>query len=665
MKKILFSFLATIVSLSPVAAETLSANQALQRALGVSSIPFRAQGLKSNSYDLVYSGATLRDSEGAALYVFNRPDSDGFIIASGDTRMRPILAISDSGTFQAENMPENLRAWLQTYEYEAATLSNLPSEEYAEQSADRDPITPIVKTTWNQLSPYNSACPTYNGTTCPTGCVATAMAQIINALGYAKGQGSNSYTVNQIGGKTVSFNFGSWTPNFSNLIDSYSGSYTTAQVNEVAQLMLACGVAVNTGYGTSSSGASDPISGLVKYLGYDTSSRTIEREGMQTLQWEDMIYSLLSSGLPLYYTGTGSGGHAFVCDGYSDGLFHFNWGWGGLSDGYYALSALDPRNQGTGSADGGYNMTQSISIFATPQSPVDYFPGERIVKLVYGQAFTLPTTSGTQDKFSLMHTILTAPNGENTAMVGLSLMLRRADGSMDDIYITPVNFTKEQIRGVYWNYSVDWSKANVPAGEYLAYPAYSVKDYDGYWLIKPYGITTSIDHYDLTIGADGSRKYVLRQSVNPGIEILDFDTNGIYTSESNNKIYFKLKNNGPDDFIEQISARIFDSTGFETTLSTHYLVLPAGDSASFEVPVKISAPGVYTLSFHRDQFGGIVLTNDKFEITITKGKRPADGLLEIEAATDVPAEIYDLQGRRVTNPIRGIYITNGRKLLIK
>ncbi len=90
--------------------------------------------------------------------------------------------------------------------------------------------------------------------------------------------------------------------------------------------------------------------------------RYLPREYYEVSDWEDVVYGQLAANMPVLYTGqSNEGGHAFVCDGYSsDGYFHINWGWSGLSDGYFLLTALDPNVQGIGGSDSGFNYEQAI-----------------------------------------------------------------------------------------------------------------------------------------------------------------------------------------------------------------------------------------------------------------------------------------------------------------
>ncbi len=336
-------------------AEHLAPDQALERALTAGG-PARVASPSARPSYYQYAAAH------GQLYLFDDKASGRMLVTSSDSRFRPVLAEVDGCS---EQMAPAMLWWLDQYEEEmtaaaGAVSASIPADNYA----GWEPIAPIVKSKWNQNSPYNDRCPSGYA----TGCVATAMAQIVYTNRYAKGKGKASYNMY---GTSVSFDFASAAFDFDAMTDTYDANSTTAAKEAVAELMFACGVAATTIYGPESSanGASVPP-GLTKYMGYDaTYTKDLWRPQFQTVEWERIIYNELKAGRPVLYGGSAKagGGHSFVCDGYSDnGLFHINWGWGGISDGYFALSALNPYDQGIGASDGGYNSGQYIVLVVAP-----------------------------------------------------------------------------------------------------------------------------------------------------------------------------------------------------------------------------------------------------------------------------------------------------------
>lgn len=292
-----------------------------------------------------------------AYYIFEG-ESEGYIVVSADDAAVPLLGYSDSGSFDAESMSPEMKWWLSCYEKEIASAPAQTSKT-AGRAAERAAVAPLVATRWNQDSPYNDKCPKVGSTATYTGCVATAMAQVIRYHSWpAKGKGTASYTWNN---RTLSFDYANTTFDWANMLDTYGRRATTAQKDAVATLMYACGVGVSMNYGTDESGASTIAiaPALINYFDFDKSLRLEAREIYGISEWEDLIYGELSESRPVIYAGSGTGGgHCFVCDGYQNGYFHFNWGWGGVSDGYFLLSALSPGTQGIGGNASGFNEGQ-------------------------------------------------------------------------------------------------------------------------------------------------------------------------------------------------------------------------------------------------------------------------------------------------------------------
>ena len=340
--------------------------------------PKYAKGTASSSdLKLAYTSK----SEGkTCFYVFNVGDGDGFVIAGGDESARQILGYSTCGTFDYDQAPDNFRWWLSQYTEQIAH-AEAPSQETlaavaayrAKAAQTREDVAPLMETSWNQTYPYNTEIPVYesNGSPYLTGCVATAMAQVMKRWNYPEhGTGSFSYTDD---GHTFSADFGNTTYDWDNMLTSYKGRpITDDNIKAVGTLMYHAGVALEMNYGVGESGASDSRVGpaLVKYFGYDKSVRHESRNYFTDEGWEELIYNELSAGRPVPYSGTPADsdtGHAFVCDGYqaSTNMFHMNWGWGGVDNNYFTLrgdNALVPSGFGTG----GYNQSQEVTVNIKP-----------------------------------------------------------------------------------------------------------------------------------------------------------------------------------------------------------------------------------------------------------------------------------------------------------
>lgn len=320
-----------------------------------------------------YKAFTFEKEGINTVYVLNAFDN-GYLILAADDVAPAILGYSDNGSFDPNNMPSNMKAWLEDYSNTiAAAVEKGCSVVAAPINPSLKDIAPLLTTKWNQDAPYNDLCPRVNknGQELPTytGCVATAMAQVAKYHKHpAHGYGSNSYNWN---GTTLSLDFSEINFDWDNMLDTYDSNSTAEQNNAVAELMYACGIACNMGYGTSASGANSTMAilGMVYYLDYDVSASCPVRDFYGLVRWNEMLHNELASGRPIYYSGANANaGHAFVVDGYnsSDGFYHVNWGWGGASDGYYSIISLDPDAQGIGGSTDGYYLSQQASFNLKP-----------------------------------------------------------------------------------------------------------------------------------------------------------------------------------------------------------------------------------------------------------------------------------------------------------
>jgi hypothetical protein len=350
-----------------------------QDAMNIALAFFQSQDkLKSatqaESMTLTYACTNLlrTDSEKVPYYyVFNYGDNKGFVIISGNDRAKTILGYSGQGCFAIDDLPENFRNWLLNYQEEIEYLYQLPenipsvSDNYAlaqNSAAFATAVSPLLKNTfWNQYSPYNDMCPiisaSYEGQRAVTGCVATAIAQIMYLHKWpTAGTGSISY-VTKTRKLPINVNFENTAYDWGNMTPYYNSSSTQVQKNAVATLMYHCGAAVKMDYDESSAAYSnDAATALIKNFGYDANLQYFERKYFSISEWINILKTELNASRPVYYSGSSSEeGHAFVCDGYdANNLFHFNWGWGGSSNGYFELTALNP-----GTRDG-YNASQTM-----------------------------------------------------------------------------------------------------------------------------------------------------------------------------------------------------------------------------------------------------------------------------------------------------------------
>lgn len=330
----------------------------------------------------------VRNGEGGnpAVYVFNNAESGGYYVLSADDLAYPVLGYSDHGSLTEADMTPDLEWWLGEYarqiEY-AASHGAKSGFTMPSTRAGLEPIAPLIKTQWDQGAPYYNQCPLVGVDRAYTGCVATAMAQVMNYWQYPEvGTGQVGYEASSIS-KRLSMNFGNKKFEWGKMLDEYEdGEYSDEEADAVAYLMKACGYSVKMDYGTDSSGAlAMNITGALKrYFKYDPNMHYELRQFYSATKWSEMIYDNLKEVGPLLYGGASmlGGGHSFVLDGYDgNGYFHFNWGWSGMSNGYFSLDALNPSNLGSGGGTGGgYNFTQDAVFGIQPPTglPAEHRP---------------------------------------------------------------------------------------------------------------------------------------------------------------------------------------------------------------------------------------------------------------------------------------------------
>jgi len=323
-----------------------------------------------------------------SFYVYGT--SNSFVIVAGDDAVAPILGYAADHQFIAEKMPVQISSFLDGYteQIDAIVAAHAnASPEVARQwqalqanepqpAAKTTAVSPLLAVTWNQSPYYNADCP-YDwagGGVSVTGCVATAMAQVMKFWSWpTTGVGMHSYSSSCCG--SLYANFGSTTYSWSSMPNS-----VTSPNAAVAKLMSHCGISVDMNYSASSSGAyvvssASPVThcaeyALRNYFNYKPTLHGEERSSYSEAAWKSLLKGDLDAGRPIIMAGFGSGGgHCFVADGYdASDFFHMNWGWGGTSNGYFSINALNPGGLGTGGGSGGYNSNQQAIIGLTPNT---------------------------------------------------------------------------------------------------------------------------------------------------------------------------------------------------------------------------------------------------------------------------------------------------------
>ena len=333
------------------AARSIAASFMASRAIPATSLRIAHKAPRLNA------PATNAD---AAYYTFNAPHG-GFVIVAGDDRVPAVLGYSDKNTFDPQDMPEAMQRLLEGYAAQIDALDHgaKPAPHYVNGNA----IAPLLTAQWDQDAPYNLLFPTLsNGRAAYVGCVATAMAQV---LYYWKWPARTTMPIPAFTSEGESI----YMPQLPVISFDWDKMQDTYQIDDTgdaalaaSQLSLYCAQSVDMNFTPTGSGAFSfviPVA-LSTYFNYKKDAKYIQRDVYSTLDWEEILYQELSAGRPVLYSGSKNmSGHEFVCDGYDgNGMFHINWGWNGVSNGYFLLNVLDPDTQGIGSAAGSYGYIE-------------------------------------------------------------------------------------------------------------------------------------------------------------------------------------------------------------------------------------------------------------------------------------------------------------------
>ncbi len=397
MKKSLLLILGLLLTTSlfagPVGKEEAKAkalaflNGTVSQRAGVAKAPRRLQDLSLAS-------------SGDAYHVFNIGASNGFVIVSGSDLTPDIIGYTDEGAFDAQNIPDNMKEWLQEYTNQIAWMEKQGEATASASKVRKAPagvkaaIAPLIQTKWNQGNPYNYYCPNFvTSTKCVTGCMATALAQLLyyhhQKDGFPTGTKADVAEYDCFTNWSGSYVHVDACPASDFAWDKMQLTYTgkeeaasDAKAQAVAKLMQYCGAAINMDYADESNGgssaSSDIVEPLITYFGFDERVKLCSRTNYTIVEWESLIYQELVEKRPVILTGQSTGGgHAFICDGYdADGYFHINWGWGGTGNGYYLLNIANPHETGigAGTSSDGYTMKQDALIGL--EKPVGSVPTE-------------------------------------------------------------------------------------------------------------------------------------------------------------------------------------------------------------------------------------------------------------------------------------------------
>lgn len=665
-----------------------------------------SQGVKRLSGMMFAQPSTTQGEENASLYLFNAEDGEGFVIVSGDDRTEPILGYSDKGKIDVNDMPANMRSWLQHYSDEIAMIQRFDLKTSNEPAKDCGEAIPSALTcVWDQNPVYNNQCPMvtlYSDANCTqqyvyepvittdpilsvTGCAATALAQI---LYYWKQPAATTAEIPAreyvwedkiyhskagIPGTSVWIKFNDeaipagTTIDWNNMLDDYfirdekgypiDKTGTAKQQAAVANLMHICGAAMGMSYGTiftSGSQASEmaTLEATRKYLGFPNASVCMQDQ--YTYQdWLQTLYNEVKVAKAVFFGGQStSGGHAFVIDGYDkEDNFHVNWGWGGKGNGYYRINSLLPEDQGAGGAlvNDGFRIRQMF--FRS------IYPNASAIKPELTTEFCAVTEEGTttvDNGYYIFPNVTVKVSNMNALNVKFEIALRLHGNDYNE-YLDLTKGNSVELPFDNW-YSIPLTGLNIPAhllhdGVYYLTPCYAAPTDDKWTECR------NSENCRIMLTVKGNQ--VTFKNITP--YVLGF------VSSNNQDVY---KENDEIDFTATLKLKEGEIhqnmyTGFTkrdeqnmesniTYVARDIYYLKAGDEfdVDFTIPSGLQA-GKYSFYFYDGNYRIEVCTVDVKDATEVE---------TVEADTEKKdSPTYNLNGQLVSEDYKGIVIRNGEK----
>ena len=580
-----FLFIAVIVMAMTVpfaSAKQIGPQQALEIARQFSTTDTKLKSMSASPAQMkvVYTakpeGSPADSDDNGLLYVVSSGDNAGYVMVAGDDVVsNPVLGYSTGGEFDYGTAPDNLKWWIGEYvrliEYAAAHGMTVAATPTFDTSLD-----PLITTHWNQDAPYNDLCPWLDeGYRAYTGCVATAMAQVMNYHEWpVQGTGSHTYTDVKGCGQTLSANFGNTTYRWDLMRNDYvDGSWTAEEAEAVATLMYHCGVAVDMMYMPDASGAysHDVPAALVNYFGYAKDIIHRDRDYYTQSEWIEMVKAELDAARPVYYSGQSTGGgHAFVIDGYNtDGYFHVNWGWGGLSDEYYQLATLDPYSgQGIGGAISGFAYSQgAIFNMHRPTGNETETPDFRMSGLTLSDGATSAgTVKGSSFYFYINKVINYQPLASFGGYFGIAFE--------DDNGETVLSFYSE-IANIDYGIGYEFYPVTVTIpddiadGHYKAYPFYAADKESEQYPIKALAISSN--YADVVVAGDNVTITVQETALSymtcSGAAVV---VNDSFTNGEEARIYAQITNNGTEYYNSSVYFVLCEHNSTEIAYTPQY-----------------------------------------------------------------------------------------------
>lgn len=608
--------------------------------------------------------ATDAGGEQPSYYVFNNVrKGKGFIIISGDDSTDEILGYSDSGSFNPDSIPENMKWWLDCIDCQVKTIRQFHPQRkrILATNTKKTAIAPLLTTNWGQEEPYNNLLPpSESNEKYPTGCVATALAQIVRYWHYDKPvKEIPAYTTSTLNidvEELPEYRF-----QYNIMEDIYRATDTNTGVEETARLMRYCAQAVKMDFDPTGSGASvnrQLITNWAKYFSYNQDMGFYNRQWFSKYEWENIIYQELSHERPVFYAGANDyGRHAFVCDGYDgEQLFHINWGWNGRYNGYYKLSILDYNSQNNNSIQTGYGYIFNQTIITGIQPDNKNFDSEKSFVSVYNIKCknNTYTRNSTNEDFTISFKYEYGATYE-TGNYDLGFTIEKDGEIIEYISWLQNTLVDDEENTVVLNFGHELS--------------------DGIYIIKPISKLPDTDNWNYNLYSETN--YCVAVINDNDLTLFDFNDGGNYSINSITA-QGSLRLNSAVDFKINVTnnSHLTNKNSYLKTLflfvnniylGSYFIDLSPGETGDFIFRSWIRSTGTKKIVIAEDYRGNNILATTSFTV---------GGTASIEKNTDDDKNeeknsVYNIAGQKIptqqfqqTLP-KGIYVVGRKKIVVK
>ena len=270
-------------------------------------------------------------NEQPAYYIFTNPNDKKFVIISGESKLNELVGYGDKMTENPNDQPPYFKLFLKEYERVVKEVRSKAATTTPQRPIRRK-VEPLLTCKWSQYDPFNKYTPLSNGQHTPTGCVATATAQVMFYNKWPKNR-PQDYIASTGDDAKKSATY--WWDEMKNTTNEMRTEHSR---QAVGVLMSDIGKAVNMRYYYRGSDSNLQYACNALRDKFDYTVRYLDKNFLPANNFLNEVMQEISDGYPVLVVG---GPHAFVYDGYDEqGLIHTNWGWGGENDGYFDINIV-------------------------------------------------------------------------------------------------------------------------------------------------------------------------------------------------------------------------------------------------------------------------------------------------------------------------------------